>query len=650
MRKRLGLRRFAGLTTVAVAVALAVTGIALGVTGAISTTDNPGYFGPGTYENQACLNGTGVNCNIYVDKKDVWFSGLPVSAALGSGTYFFAVLSPGGQPAPNDGGTNVSNGELANLSDNADAYTNRTFTVDGSGNITNYTGDHQRDGNLLQLFPYADTPNPGGVYILAVCSLSAGYPVAPRDCKYDAFKVKAGNTTTPPAAGASVTKDAAGAYKTTWTWDASKTVDKTKVSALNGNATFTYTVTVTHNGGTNSDVNVSGTISVTNPNVDANNDVVPMDINSLTDSVSDGTTTTNCTVTGAPSGGGTVTLTAFSTDFAYSCNLGNTLPTTPVSNTVTVGWGAQDLNLTGDPNSSTLSHLDAGSDNFTFSNILFTQTKIDDSVTVTDTFGLHGTTGTTETLGTVSSTDPSPTTLQYSRIIAIPPTGCLTYDNTANFTTNTSQSTDGTLGDNSQSVQVCRVPPNTGALTMGFWQNKNGQGIITSGGAISGVCKSGTWLRQYAPFQDLSATASCSAVATYVYNIIKAANASGAAMNAMLKAQMLATALNVYFSDPALGTNKINAPAPIGGINIDLTQICKMIDGSGGTATCSGIYQNASSAFGGATSLTVSQILAYAASQSNGGGSVWYGQVKATQELAKNTFDAINNKVAFQAP
>jgi hypothetical protein len=75
-----------------------------------------------------------------------------------------------------------------------------------------------------------------------------------------------------------------------------------------------------------------------------------------------------------------------------------------------------------------------------------------------------------------------------------------------------------------------------------------------------------------------------------------------------------------------------------------------MIDGSGGTATCSGIYQNASSAFGGATSLTVSQILAYAAGQSNVGGSVWYGQVKATQELAKNTFDAINNKVAFQAP
>jgi hypothetical protein len=160
---------------------------------------------------------------------------------------------------------------------------------------------------------------------------------------------------------------------------------------------------------------------------------------------------------------------------------------------------------------------------------------------------------------------------------------------------------------------------------------------------------SATWLRTYAPFQDLSATATCTQVATYVTNVIKAANASGAAMNAMLKAQMLATALDVYFSDPALGGNKIGAPAPIGGVKIDLTKICKMADSSNG-GSCTNAYQNVSSAFGGATSLTVSQILAYAASQSNAGGSTWYGQVKATQEMAKNTFDAINNQVAFPGP
>ncbi len=114
---------------------------------------------------------------------------------------------------------------------------------------------------------------------------------------------------------------------------------------------------------------------------------------------------------------------------------------------------------------------------------------------------------------------------------------------------------------------------------------------------------------------------------------------------------MLATALDVYFSDPALGTNKIGAPHPIGGVKIDLTQVCNMLDNSStGSGSCSGSYSNASSAFGGAPSLTVWQILAYAASQSNAGGSMWYGNVKSVQQLAKNTFDAINNQAAIIAP
>jgi hypothetical protein len=194
------------------------------------------------------------------------------------------------------------------------------------------------------------------------------------------------------------------------------------------------------------------------------------------------------------------------------------------------------------------------------------------------------------------------------------------------------------------SIPIVPPPPGNGALTMGFWQNKNGQGIIT-GQAATGVCPSGTWLRQYAPFQDLSSTANCAAVATYVYNLIKASgsNCGGSTCNAMLKAQMLATALSVYFSDPALGGNKIGSPGAVGSLKIDLTHVCTDIP------TCS-TFVDASSAFGGASSLTVSQLLAYAASQSNAGGSVWYAQVKATQVLAKDVFDAINNRVATVLP
>jgi hypothetical protein len=190
----------------------------------------------------------------------------------------------------------------------------------------------------------------------------------------------------------------------------------------------------------------------------------------------------------------------------------------------------------------------------------------------------------------------------------------------------------------------------TGARTIGYWQNKNGQGLITGASSTNGVCNLTPFLRQYPPFQALGASATCAQVATYVTGVIKAANSSGSSMSAMLKAQMLATALDVYFSDPALGGNKLGAAAPIGGLKIDLTMVCAMTDSSNGTATCSGNFQNVSSAFGGAPSLTVSQMLAYAASQSNVGGTSWYGNVKATQEKAKNAFDAINNEVAFGAP
>jgi hypothetical protein len=191
---------------------------------------------------------------------------------------------------------------------------------------------------------------------------------------------------------------------------------------------------------------------------------------------------------------------------------------------------------------------------------------------------------------------------------------------------------------------------------MGFWQNKNGQGII-AGQAKTGTCPSATWLRQFHPFSDLSSTSTCAQVATYVYNVIKAATCTSTTKtcNAMLKSQMLATALDVYFSDPALGGNKIGAfnglgskQAPIGSVTIELTQICQMIDGSGG-GSCSGAYENVSSAFGGATGMTVLAMLTYqnTADPLADGGASWYGQVKATQVLAKDAFDAINNGVVF---
>ena len=195
---RFAVRGGALLLLVAV-LAVAAVSVALAVSGAGFTTINAAAD-PGNH----CKNGNpGVNCNIYDGKEFVWLNGGPAANGLGpDGQYFFAVLEPGGQPNPNDAGPIPAVGGK-NLSDDYDAYTNRTFTVT-NGEVSAYAGTHDFDSGtpgqptldgqppFIRLFPYADTTNPGGVYIMAICSLGEGYPVDPRDCKYDAFKVQNG--------------------------------------------------------------------------------------------------------------------------------------------------------------------------------------------------------------------------------------------------------------------------------------------------------------------------------------------------------------------------------------------------------------------------------------------------------------------------
>jgi hypothetical protein len=173
-----------------------------------STVDGP----PGTL----CHNGNpNVNCNQYFAKQYVWINGGPDKNGLSDGTYFFAVLVPGTQPDPNDKPPNTFPKPRTdgNLSDDFDPYTNRTFTIK-NGEIFSYAGTHTfatdtSDNNekKIRLFPYSDTTNNGGVYILAICQLSGfdkhgapvnfGYPVDPKTCKYDAFKIMEDET--PPS-------------------------------------------------------------------------------------------------------------------------------------------------------------------------------------------------------------------------------------------------------------------------------------------------------------------------------------------------------------------------------------------------------------------------------------------------------------------
>jgi hypothetical protein len=400
-----------------------------------------------------------------------------------------------------------------------------------------------------------------------------------------------------------VSKTATPTFTRTYLWDISKAVDPKLVEQFGGTATFNYTVNAWQTGFTDSLWAVAGMITVTNPN----------DWEVITFNASDALPDADCIITG---GSDVVLAAGASVDLPYTCTFAAQPPyNTDLTNTATATW-----------DSATYYTPDGSASGTAVFQFTTPTTTVNKTVTITDTFN-----GVTTTLGTLTATDEPPyasATFTYSRIILVPTWDCVFYPNTATIV-ETGQSA-------SQTVEVCG-PANTGALTMGFWQNKNGQAIIT-GQAKTGVCPSGTWLRQYAPFQDLSATAWCSAVATYVKDVIKAANASGASMNAMLKAQMLATALDVYFSDIALGGNKIGAPAPIGSMAVDLTKICTDM-------TCTA-FEDSSSVFGGSP-MTVLQMLAYAASQSNVGGSLWYGNVKFTQELAKDAFDAINNRKIF---
>jgi len=615
-----------------------------------------------------CAHGSEVNCNTYVSKPDVYVNGGPTGGdGLANGEYFFAVLAPGCQ---NGGFLDGANGNLSDTtagtgesgcSDNGsgggDPVANRTFSVSG-GVISAYGGTHTtataKNGNeIISAFPYDDTPNPGGVYILAICPVGA---TSPAPCKFDAFKVKESETICTENCHGSplnVVKDANPAFTREFNWSIEKSVDACQVTPLYPNGcqtthsekTLNYTVTVTKDKGTDGGWQVSGTITILNPNEAEATGVSVSDV--VTDPASKAAG--SCDINSSGSSPYTVGGLAAeeSLELPYVCTF-SSAPTynQDYTNTATVEW---------DPESV---HSEASSESFkvpfrftTPTTVVHDSVSLSDLTTVTPLPAGSATLEGTPPSGTISSSQ----TLEYSYVVKVPH-DCVKLENTASFAVTDEDNDADDTASASVTAKVCRTPANTGALTMGFWQNKNGQAII-SGQAKTGTCASGTWLRQFHPFSDLAASSTCSQVATYVYSVIKAATCTSTSKtcNAMLKAQMLATALDVYFSNPALGGNKIGAfnglgssqPA-IGSVTIDLTQVCQMIDGSGGSS-CAGAYENVSSAFGGATSLTVLGMLTYqnTSDPAADAGASWYGQVKATQVLAKDGFDAINNGVAF---
>jgi hypothetical protein len=440
-----------------------------------------------------------------------------------------------------------------------------------------------------------------------------------------------------------VTKTATPSFTRTYNWTLTKSLVSptgNPVEESGSSVTITYSVVASETGFVDSAWSVAGSITVSNPNA--------FDVTGVTvaDAVNDGG---NCSVTDVKTGLNETVPANGTLIVPYTCSYGSAPapPNTGDLNTATASWTGF-----GTPHSSA-----QGTASYAFTT---PTTSVNKSVTITDCFnGCNG--GTTPTtLGTLSAVDtctgltPVCTTHTYTvkQTVTITSATCATFTNTATITSGT------TLSYTTPTVTVTICNENTGALTMGFWQNKNGQGIITKYcGGINGTSLH-TFLTSFHPFSDETAT-TCSGEATYVYNVIKAATCGGSTCNAMLKAQMLATALDVYFSDGVgLGGNRIGAPAAlaslggIGTVSIDLSKICNMIDGSGGTASCSGTTSNVASLFGVTKCDTVSAMLAYQniSDPLADAGAVWYLNNKTSQVGAKNAFDAINNTVAPICP
>jgi len=622
-------------------------------TAASFTTTNMAVDGPGH-----CYNGgTGgdpVNCNIYDAKPHVWMNGGPIGEAVGPGKYFFVIFHPSGQSNPNDGSPNLLSYDIG-----GDPYTNRSFIINADLSIT-YGGNHDMTGKNIRLGLnpdgaglnlddwYETTPNNGGEYTIGICRLADDMTqLAHKDCKFDAFKLVKVDAPVcdanhpelcPPVCDEAhpelcpgcdeahpelcpqcecggtypdckscavgpilnISKDANGTYDRAITWGITKSVTNGALVRylLSGSTQVDYQVVVTK-GTSVTNVKVAGTITIDNSGDEATTppvnvtDVLDESFGSLPCTITDPTQFDIIQVSGSASS-------------AYVCNLPDGQPNDLGTNTATVTYAGLDEN--GDPTTKQAA---------TVVGFGFTETLTgSDCAAISDLF--NGTT--TVNIGTGSTCEGG--TFTYSKTINVA-SGCVAYPNVASVTPD-----GGSAITDDEAVTVCG-PVQSGAHTIGFWQNKNGQGKIKGAGNDSetGNCTVYEFLAGFAPFADIKTTTdgSCTQTAAWVFSVVKSANAGGSAMNAMLKAQMMGSALSSFFFP---GVNAFQ---------VDLTRVWG--------------NQNTTAAFGGSTCLTVPQLLAWASALPQYIGPPpgnWYGQNKGMQGLAKNTFDAINNQMVFE--
>lgn len=243
-----------------------------------------------------------------------------------------------------------------------------------------------------------------------------------------------------------VSKDSNESYTATYDWDVTKSAnDTTWVVAEDGSVVVTYTVAVTEEGVSYSQIETAGTIRVTNPN----------DISFALTGVTDATPGAQCTLdTAAPT---SVPANSF-VEVDYTCLFedGSMLPA-DTTNTATVTWDAESYNGTSGTASGTAPVSFTASE----SNPVEV-TTVDKTVTVTDTQYTFDPAWVIEYgSGNGTYTDEYTLTLDAGTVGE-----CVVFDNTATVT----GSQDGIWSDD-ESVSLCTVDftkTAIGDVTAGF--------------------------------------------------------------------------------------------------------------------------------------------------------------------------------------
>jgi len=447
-----------------------------------------------------------------------------------------------------------------------------------------------------------------------------------------------------------------------WTWTVKKTVtgpsgsgSKITVNIVPGKTTHVnYTVTVAPSTRTEAFA-VSGVVTASNDNA------APFDVTLTNAGLSDGT---RCVFTSSNATTVTATLAAHSTQtFAYTCATTSNKAAVTAGAKVSMSWATQ-----GDHWPSRV-YLPAGSAGLVAGPVAdadIAQTITGASVTVTDKSDATGTVplgsvtinnpAGTLAGATVSATAVAPATVTTAGAQATFAYGADLGKGTWNNVATACWSADPKDCASGSATVTVTTPKITGGLTIGYWQNPNGQALILhsavkgSNPATVGCYGLSSWLVTTVPNFNgdketltangngngnngngngngntknqtttpttvtLSASSTCTEVANWATGVFNAA--TGSDMPTMLKAQIMATAFSVYFSNGQ----------SLGAVTIDLSAIS--------SATASSFGTNA---------MTINDLLTFVGSQP------WSSDAKAKAQLTiwKDVFDAINNNNVY---